>query len=151
MTQLYDRLCKRLQVIPNGCWEWQGYCISDGYGQITVDGAPKRVHRVMFEEMVGPIPEGMCVLHSCDNPPCANPAHLWLGTHADNMADRDAKGRQGAARGEKNGRSKLTWEQVEAIRMDTRLQYVIASDYGVSYQLISKIKAKKYWKEPKCE
>ncbi len=87
------RLMAGLVSTGVGCWEWQRSRNADGYGQICVNGRVERVHRVMYELKVGPIPEGKLVMHICDNPPCANPDHLRLGTDAENNADRDAKGR----------------------------------------------------------
>ena len=80
---------------PDGCWEHQGSTHPEsGHSYIFDDGSKRRAHRVAYELMVGPIPDDLCVLHRCDNPPCVNPGHLWLGTQLDNIADRDAKGRQ---------------------------------------------------------
>jgi hypothetical protein len=77
--------------------EWQGGRDLQGYGQIFVRGQAKptrlKAHRVSYELHVGPIPDGMCVCHTCDNPPCLNPEHLWLGTNADNTRDKTEKGR----------------------------------------------------------
>jgi len=73
--------------------EWSGSRGRDGYGSIHVGPQTILTHRLAWELAHGPIPDGLCVLHHCDNPPCCNPAHLWLGTPADNAADRDAKGR----------------------------------------------------------
>jgi len=80
---------------PDECWPWTGGKTPCGYGLIRSSGHGhlRQTHRVSWILANGSIPRGMCVLHSCDNPPCCNPAHLWLGTHAENMADRDAKGR----------------------------------------------------------
>jgi hypothetical protein len=103
-----------------------------------------RTHRVAWEEANGPIPDGKCVLHSCDNPPCCNPEHLFLGSDIDNVVDRDAKGR--TARAEKNGSAKLTRERVEAIRADGRLHREIAADYGVDRSTVSQIKRGKIWR-----
>jgi hypothetical protein len=81
--------------------EWDGDCLiyqgardRDGYGKVKIQGRTLRPHRVIFAEMVGAIPDGFIVCHSCDNPPCCNPDHLWIGTHADNARDRNEKGRQ---------------------------------------------------------
>ena len=151
MKSLVDRLQRLLKVVPSGCWEFQGCKLKDGYGLIgrkRLDGkrAIDRTHRVMWEIVFGPIPEGLWVLHKCDNPPCCNPAHLFLGTQFDNMADMYAKGRGVNNVGEKNSNAKLTQEQVEVIRADDRLQRVIAAEYGVVKQTISWIQTGKTWK-----
>ena len=72
------------------CWEWRGLRDKHGYGR---KGPYKTTHRLAWEWANGPVPAGMCVLHRCDNPPCCNPDHLFLGTQADNLADMVAKGR----------------------------------------------------------
>lgn len=87
------------QVTPSdGCWRWQGAVARVGYGVLGAGDAdqPKRLiyaHRASWELHYGPIPDGLCVLHTCDNRCCVNPAHLWLGTRADNIHDMIAKGR----------------------------------------------------------
>ena len=77
------------------CWQWTGTTNDDGYGKIGVNGKKVGAHRYSYELHNGPIPEGMHVLHSCDNPGCANPKHLSIGTHKQNMEQRDARGRNG--------------------------------------------------------
>ena len=141
------RLQKRLLILSNGCWEFQGYRDRDGYGQIGA-GSPCRMiraHRVMWEIVFGPIPDGLDVLHICDNPPCCNWRHLWLGTNADNSADMVAKNRQ--AKGEKQGSAKLTEEQVYAIRVDSRSHRTLAAEYEISKTQIGRIKRNERWKE----
>jgi hypothetical protein len=76
-----------------GCWEWRGDHNAKGYGRLTVSGRNCRAHRLSWQLHRGPIPRGEWVLHTCDNPNCVNPAHLFLGTHTDNMRDCCAKGR----------------------------------------------------------
>jgi len=98
----------------------------------------KRAHRVAWELKKGrPIPDGQCVLHHCDNPLCVNPDHLFDGTHADNVRDRDGKNRQ--ARGVQHGQSKLTDDDVRQIRRDSAdgmTQREIAKKFGVSQRAI---------------
>ncbi len=102
-------------------------------------------HRVAWKEANGQTPEGMQVLHTCDNPPCCNVEHLFLGTNAENASDMVAKGRGNI--GEKHGMVKLTRGQVEKIRSDIRVQRVIADDYGVSRSNVSLIKRGKRWRQ----
>lgn len=82
------------------CWLWVGEIMSNGYGRVWINDRNCSAHRIAYRIHNGEIPDGLCVCHSCDRRPCVNPAHLWLGTHKDNMADMIAKGR--AATGERN-------------------------------------------------
>lgn len=106
---------------PDGCWLFCGASLEKGYGafNMRINGKDRAIgaHRIAWELANGPQPDGMCVLHSCDNPPCCNPSHLFLGTVLDNNADMKAKGRH--AFGERNGRAKLTIWQVKEIRAST--------------------------------
>lgn len=77
------------------CWEWTASTIHTGYGRFSIGARSIASHRASWQFAYGPIPEGLCVLHRCDNPPCCNPEHLFLGTHADNAQDREAKQRGG--------------------------------------------------------
>jgi len=103
------------QTFYNGtrCWEWQGTCIA-GYGYIKIGRKSYGAHRISYELNVGEIPDGLHILHHCDNHPCVNPDHLFYGTPKDNMDDKVKKGRQ--QRGEQVPTHKLSEEQVAEIR-----------------------------------
>jgi hypothetical protein len=82
------RIRKRIPVgSPDECWEWTGVRLPTGYGNIWLNGSKKRSHRIAYALANGFIPARALVCHSCDNPPCCNPAHLFLGTHKDNVTD----------------------------------------------------------------
>lgn len=105
-----------------------------------------RAHRAAWVEAFGPIPDGMHVLHRCDNRRCVNPRHLFLGTHADNMHDMAVKGRRkNILTCEANGRAKLTAEQVAEIKCLPLTQKVISKLYGVSKSQVHRIRAGKQW------
>jgi hypothetical protein len=82
---------------PNtGCWLWVGSTNNKGYGQLFMNGRLQLAHRVSYQLHAGPIPDGVIVCHKCDNPPCVNADHLFLGTQTTNMADMSSKGRHGS-------------------------------------------------------
>ena len=121
------------------CIEFAGSRQRSGHGQKWRDGKMHKAHRLAWSDQKGPIPEGLCVLHKCDNPPCVNIDHLFLGTQADNMADRDTKRRM---------RHKLSELQVSEIRTLLKTgatQAQIASTYGVDQSNISLIKNGRIW------
>jgi len=128
------------------CWVWGGNILGTGYGQVSVNGEMRSPHRFAYETWVGPIPEEMHVLHSCDNPPCINPLHLRVGTHADNMQDRKIRGRAPDHRGERHPGAKLTWEKVEEIRASQKSNKELASKYGVDPAAIHAVRTGRSWK-----
>ena len=104
LTRFLEKIDKRGE---DDCWEWQGGRTSAGYGLIGLGSDTLLyVHRIAFEHFVRPLNEGEFALHSCDNPPCCNPKHLFAGTNQDNMQDKEAKGRGNHATGERNGQYK---------------------------------------------
>ena len=98
MSIMNDKALKRFLVKINkqdsGCWIWTAGTTSDGYGQFSLGGGPKRAHRVSYEHYVGEIPDGMLILHECDTPLCVAPEHLRVGTYAENTADMYERNRQ---------------------------------------------------------
>lgn len=130
----------------NKCEIWTGQRNRQGYGRIKIKRRRYTASRVAWIIAHGPIPDGMFVLHKCDNPPCVNAVdHMFLGTHLDNARDRDAKGRTAIRQGEKNAASKLSSGQILAIRFDPRLPRVIAAEYGMSVEPVRRIKRRKAW------
>jgi hypothetical protein len=128
------------------CLVWTGATTSAGYGTVRFNRTQWRAHRAVYTIVHGPIPSGLLVCHTCDNPPCVAPEHLFLGTNADNMRDKIVKGRLRVARGEDSGGAVLTEEQVRRIRDDHRPSPVVARDYGVTAGAIRGIWAYRTWK-----
>lgn len=100
----------------NDCWDWQAGGDQHGYGQLNVDGRAVRAHRISYELHYGPIPDGLDCLHTCDRPPCCNPAHLFVGTAKDNSDDMHKKGRFNKVQGERVGNAFLTNAQAREFR-----------------------------------
>lgn len=129
-----------------GCWLWAGCRNKKGYGALSVNNRPKGAHVVSWELHFGPVPELMQVLHSCDVPACVRPAHLYLGSAADNSADMIAKRRHSAYAGE-NTQAKLTRTQVKAMREEYhRLVEKFAKAFGVGEPCIRHVLSGRTWK-----
>lgn len=133
-TAIKNRLEKMSDPQPNGCVLYTGQK-SAKYGQIEHKRKTYLAHRAAYMVYKGPIPEDMCVCHSCDTPLCVNPDHLWLGTHRENVLDMIGKGRARYA-----PRKKLSDEEVVAIKQSTEPQTKIATRYGISQSMVSMIR-----------
>lgn len=145
-----ERFWEKVLILgPDDCWEWQGCILAAGYGQLSFRGVRVRAHRLVWFFTYGVWPE-LPVLHNCpngDNPACCNPRHLWLGTQLENIADRDAKGRQ--AKGEGN-HSKATENDIVFIREYCRdegygAQARMAVEFGMSPQNTANIVYGRKW------
>lgn len=145
-AEILLRILRNTSIQQAGCWEWQGAKSVAGYGRISFDGVRWAVHRLMAHIKISDVADTAVVCHRCDNPSCVNPEHLFIGSQKDNVDDRDLKGRRNQARGEAQGSSKLTEKQVSAIRLDSRKQLIIASEYGISRAHVGNIKANRAWK-----
>jgi hypothetical protein len=146
---LQERFFEKIRKTST-CWLWQGSLNKKGYGQLNRGRRGEGVvlaHRASWEIHNGAIPDGLCVLHKCDNPQCVNPDHLFLGTIVDNDKDRDAKGR--TRKGDAHKFAKLRATQIPEIRRRIATgekHESIAADYGVSAGVISQVGRRKIWK-----
>lgn len=131
------------------CWEWRAERLRGGYGRLRVEGRKMLAHRVAWTLANGPIPDGVFVCHRCDNPPCCNPSHLFLGTHLDNTRDRDRKGRNVNLLGEQHALAKLTAEKVQEIRALTQRGWTraaIGRRFGVTDRCVASVISGRTWR-----
>lgn len=136
------------------CWLYQNVG-RRGYGKLLVSGRHMRANRFSWQLHFGPIPEGLIVCHKCDNPSCVRPSHLFLGTHADNAADRDRKGRYvvagtaNRARGERHHNTSLTEADIRKIRRlyakGALSQGKIGATFGIGQTAVSRIILRQWW------
>lgn len=157
MEETKERFLKHVDKKgDDDCWEWTGARFEKGYGAFKFMGKIARASRVAYTLYIGEIPNELHVLHQCDNPPCVNPNHLWLGTHIDNMRDMIKKGRQRIGV-EKEIKYKLTEEQKkEKIRIynQTPARRKYYKEYHKKYLAINREKInlgqkRRYWAKQK--
>jgi hypothetical protein len=149
MATITERFWSKVERGPN-CWVWTGTKTGapgrPPYGGFRItERRTIRAHRFSWELHFGPVPDGLIVCHSCDNRLCVRPEHLFVGTHAENIADRDRKGRGLAMRGTEHGSAVLNDETVRAIRAATGSQRAIAARFGASQSQVSRIRAGLAW------
>jgi hypothetical protein len=136
---------ERSEAVPfSGCWLWTLAVLEGGYGLAEVEGKTVTAHRASYRAFHGDIPDGMHVCHRCDVRSCVNPAHLFLGTQAENMADAVSKGR--SLQGSRNAAAKITEADVKAIREAPGIFAVVAAKFGISRSQVQRIKAGESWK-----
>lgn len=131
---------------PNECWEWRGYRTPDGYGRFVFEMKNIPAHRAAYQVYNGPIPNGMVIRHTCDTPPCVNPAHLLVGKPADNVRDRTERDR--TCKGSDKPQSKLCEADVRDIRRRYAAgesQYKLKDEYGVAQNTIWSIVHRITW------
>lgn len=144
-----ERLLRHRKVAESGCWEWTGARPPSlkGYGVMTVkDGSrfkAQRVHRLAAVAWLGiDVTDERCVLHHCDNPPCFNPEHLYVGTRLENAHDRENRGRGRQVYGEAHPRTKITSGQVSELRRlssEGVTQMALSKHFGISQPQVSRI------------
>lgn len=165
-TDVVGRFWKHVDKLSqNECWNWNADCYKSGYGRFYVDGKPKRAHRWIYQYLKGQLPKTIYVCHSCDNPRCVNPAHLFIGTQSDNMLDCSKKRRLYSQRhpekswlnseqakklkpkGEEHGSAKLNNNDVLFIRQSNHISVAeLATMFDVNPTTIRSVRVRKTWK-----
>lgn len=133
---------------PDECWPWTGHIIRSGYGSINLKsvGGNFIASRLSYYIAHGELSTTALVCHRCDNPPCVNPAHLFVGTHADNVTDAQRKGRLPSRVGENGGRALITEADVREIRRSKETARVLAERYGMKVRGIYAVRHGRTWK-----
>lgn len=131
------------------CWVWTG-CLCRGYGRVQETRGSKKLilaHRLSWQMSRGPIPKGLLVLHKCDNPPCVNPKHLFVGTAGDNMLDCWSKGRKNndCHRGSRNPVAKYDADFIRKIRNSKGSLSQISREFGINKSYVGQIRQRIRW------
>lgn len=151
-TPLLQRFWEKIDRTET-CWNWTGNKNDKGYGHCYFRGKDVPAHRIAWEIEFGVIPEGLHVLHHCDNPGCVNPFHLFLGTNRDNVDDKVRKGRQSRLCGEACGASRCTWEEVREIRRLYACKWsarALGRKFGIAHGTVLRIVKGQTWKVESC-
>jgi hypothetical protein len=144
---LPDRIEDKISPEPNsGCWCWLGGVDKDNYGRAWDSRLQRdaKAHRLVYELLVGPIPADRQLCHTCDNPYCVNPEHMFVGTNLENCEDCKAKGRNNV--GVRHGSSKLSEAEVISIRASSDPARKLAAEMGISLATIYHIRSRRVWK-----
>ncbi|MBF3825404.1 HNH endonuclease [Burkholderia pseudomallei] len=143
-----NSLLSNIERIPfSGCWIYMGSIGEGGYGIFyPKHKVAKKVHRLIYEKIVGQIPHGMKACHRCDTPSCCNPDHIFVGTQAENVQDAAAKKRMRAPGGQDSPHAKLDWEIVRIIRASDKGAFWWARRLGMAKSTIAKIIDGRSWK-----
>jgi predicted XRE-type DNA-binding protein len=137
-------------VNENGCYICTSHSIkNNAYPSIMISGIRKKISRLVYENNFGEIPYGMLVCHRCDTPSCINPEHLFLGTNADNTADKLNKNRQSRLKGEQNGNSKVDTDAIKKIRTSNDAAEALVGEYGIGKTQITRIRNGESWSHVK--
>ncbi len=144
--QSYD-IVQRAYETP--CWEWKFYRVQDGYGQVRYKGKDLGTHKLSWMLHKGEVPDGFKVCHHCDNPPCVNPGHLFVGTNKDNIDDANRKGRLARLAGSLNGWARMDEARVSAMRKEwvpyKMPAWKLAEKYGLSLTQTERILRHEAW------
>jgi hypothetical protein len=150
--QVEDRFWSKVDK-SGECWVWTGCRTRSGYGRFNFRGRVLNAQRACWEIVHGPVAAELFVCHRCDNPPCVNPAHLFLGTPADNVADKIAKGRAADVRGARHPRARLNRSIIESIRAAALAGSPprrVAAQFGVSPSTVDRARRGVHWALQNC-
>lgn len=144
-----ERFEEKIYYSIDGCWYWLGAYNNKGYGLFWYNNKLVSAHRMSHEFHLGPIPDGLFILHKCDNPKCVNPDHFFLGTYQDNSDDKLSKGRQKKNKGVEMWNAVLTEDDVRQIRArytPRRDVKKLAEEFKISASHVYNIATKRAWK-----